>query len=50
MNEPTSILESNRVGGDAADFAAPPVCEYEFPPAPSLRCRMAIAVGMEATQ
>jgi hypothetical protein len=49
VNEQKSILESNRIGGAPADFAAPPVGEYEFPPAPSFRCHVAIAVGVEAT-
>jgi hypothetical protein len=51
VNEQKSIPESNRIGGDAADVAAPPVGgKYEFPPAPSFRSRMAVAVGVEATQ
>ena len=35
VNEQKSILESNRIGGAAADFAAPPVGGCQFPPAPS---------------
>src|SRR5271155_3614248 len=46
-----SILESSRIGGGTpAAFAAPHLGEYESQPAPSFRCRLAIAVGMEATQ
>jgi hypothetical protein len=48
--EQKSILESNRIGGAPADFAAPPVGEYEFQPASSFRWHLAIAVGVEATQ
>jgi hypothetical protein len=50
INEPKIILESNRLSGAPADFAAAPFGEYEFPPPPSFRCYMAIAVGMEATR
>lgn len=46
-----SILENSRIGGGTpAAFAAPHLGEYESQPAPSFRCRLAIAVGMEATQ
>jgi hypothetical protein len=48
-NEQKSILESDRIGGPPADFAARPVGKYDFPPAPSFRCHVAIAVGVEAT-
>jgi hypothetical protein len=50
IDEQKSILEGNRIGGAHPDFAAPLVCEYEFPPASSFRCDVAIAVGVEATQ
>jgi hypothetical protein len=49
-NEQKSILESNRIGGAPAGFAAPAAGEYEFQSAPPFRCRMAIAVGVEATE
>jgi hypothetical protein len=48
-NEQKSILESSWIGGAPADFAATPVGEYEFPQAPSFRCYVAIAIGVEAT-
>jgi hypothetical protein len=50
IDEPKSILESNRIGGAPADFAAPPVGKYEFSPVPSFRCHVAIEVGVEATR
>ncbi|MGO8801898.1 hypothetical protein [Candidatus Binatus sp.] len=50
VNEQKSILESNRIGGAAADFAAPPVGGYQFSSAPSFRRRMAIRGGVETTQ
>ena len=51
INEPKSIPESNRIGGAHTDFAAPTLlASYEFPPSPSFRRHVAIAVGMEATQ
>jgi len=49
-DEPKSILESNRIGGPPTYFAARPAGKYDFPPAPSFRCHVAIAVGVEATQ
>jgi hypothetical protein len=44
------ILEGNRIGGASADVSTAALGEYEFPPPPSFRCRMAIAIGVEATQ
>jgi len=44
--EQKSIPESSRIGSRAAAaYAAPPIGEYEFQPASSFRCDLAIAVG-----
>jgi hypothetical protein len=48
--EQKSTSESNRIGGAAADFASPSFGEHEYRPAPSFRCHVAIAIGVEATQ
>ncbi len=48
--EQTSLVESNRIGGAPANFAAPSVGKYDVPPAPSFRCHVAIEGGVEATR
>src|SRR5215472_4220050 len=50
VNEQKSILESNCVSGVPTDLAAPPLGKCEFRPAPSFRCCVAIATGVEAAQ
>jgi hypothetical protein len=50
VNEQKSILESDRISDAPADVAAPPVGQYEVQPVPSLRCRVALAIRLEATQ
>jgi len=44
------IPESDRIGGAHSDLAAPPLSQRECRPASSFRSRLAISVGLEATQ
>ena len=49
-NEQKNIFESHGVGSAPHDDAARDRGRHNSPPMPSGRCRMAIEVGMEATQ
>jgi len=50
INEQKSVLEGDRGGGAATDFAPQPARQLEFPPVPSFRPHVAIEGGVEATR
>jgi hypothetical protein len=49
-NEQKSILEGGRIGSAPADVAVPIMGKYQRAPSPPYRRRVAIQVGVEATQ